>query len=140
MLLKAKKPYKTITLGQQQENLHYYAGVKEDNNRLPPNTYFVIEGVKVYPLVKGIINIGRRLENHLVLDDLRVSRSHAQLRAVDGHFVLFDLNSTRGTFVNGKRITQAILYSDDTISLGGVTLTFNQQDPAPRPDLIDTVR
>jgi len=140
VLLEAKKQYKTITPGQEQENLHYYVDVSEEIVNLPPNAFFVIEKVKVYPLVKGIINIGRRLENHLVVADLRVSRSHAQLRAINGQFVLFDLNSTRGTYVNGQRIAQAILYPDDTISLGGVTLTFHQQEPVSRPDLIDTVR
>ena len=121
-------------------NLDYYAGVREETVNLPPNAFFVIEGVRVYPLVKAIINIGRGLENDVVIDDLRVSRNHAQLRAVHGQYVLFDLNSTRGTFINGNRIVQAILYPHDTISLGDVLLTFNQEFPPPRPDLIDTVR
>jgi pSer/pThr/pTyr-binding forkhead associated (FHA) protein len=121
-------------------NLHYYTGVREEIVNLPVNAFFVIEGVRIYPLVKATITIGRSLENDLVIDDLRVSRNHAQLRAIKGQFVLFDLSSTRGTFINGNRIIQAILYPHDTISLGGVALTFNQEDPAPRPDLIDTVR
>ena len=121
-------------------NLHYYARVSEEKENLPPNAFFVIEGVRIFPLVKAIINIGRSLENDIVIDDLRVSRDHAQLRAVSGQFVLFDLNSSRGTFINGHRIVQAILYPHDTISLGDVLLTFNQEDPPPRPDLIDTVR
>jgi pSer/pThr/pTyr-binding forkhead associated (FHA) protein len=121
-------------------NPHYYGGVREEIDSLPPNAFLVIEGLKIYPLVKAIITIGRSLENDLVINDLRVSRNHAQLRAISGQFVLFDLKSTRGTFINGVRITQAILYPHDTISLGDVTLIFNQQDPPPRPDLIDTVR
>ena len=121
-------------------NLQYDVRVSEEIEQFPANAFFVVEGVRVFPLVKAIINIGRRLENHLIIEDLRVSRSHAQLRAIHGQFVLFDLNSTRGTFVNGQRITQTTLYPDDTISLGGVTLTFKQEDPPPRPDLIDTVR
>ena len=120
-------------------NLHYYIDVREEIVKLPPNAFIVIEGVRIYPLVKATINIGRGLENDLVLDNLRVSRTHAQLRAIKGQFVLFDLNSTRGTFINGRRIIQAILYPHDTISLGDVILTFHQEDPAPRPDLIDTV-
>jgi pSer/pThr/pTyr-binding forkhead associated (FHA) protein len=114
--------------------------VSEEIDCVPPNAFFVIKGAKFYPLAKSIINIGRRLENDLVIDDPRVSRNHAQLRAIEGHYVLFDLNSTGGTFVNGIRITQTIIYPDDTISLGGVTLTFHQDNPPPRPDLIDTVR
>lgn len=120
-------------------NLHYYIGVREEIVNLPPNAFIVIEGVRIYPLVKATINIGRGLENDLVLDNLRVSRTHAQLRAIKGQFVLFDLNSKWGTFINGRRIIQAILYPHDTISLGDVILTFNQEYPAPRPDLIDTV-
>lgn len=114
--------------------------MREEIDNLPPNSFLVIEGVRIYPLVKALINIGRSLDNDLVIDDLRVSRIHAQLRAIHGQFVLFDLKSTRGTFLNGHRIAQAILYPQDTISLGDVTLTFNQEDPPPRPDLIDTVR
>ena len=113
--------------------------MEEEIDNIPPNAFFVIEGVKYYPLVKVIINIGRRLENDLVIDDLRVSRSHARLRAVQGHYVLFDLGSTGGTFVNGKRVSETIIYPNDTISLGGVTLTFCQDNPPDRPDLHDTV-
>ena len=105
-----------------------------------PNAFFVIEGGSVYPLVKALINIGRRLENDLVIDDPRVSRNHAQLHALQGHYVIFDLNSTGGTSVNGSRITQTIIYLIDTISLGGVTLAFHQYDTPPRSDLMDTVR
>jgi pSer/pThr/pTyr-binding forkhead associated (FHA) protein len=112
----------------------------EELDSIPPNAFFVIGGVKFYPLVKTVINIGRRLENDLVIDDPRVSRSHAQLRAIEGNYVLFDLSSTGGTFVNGSRVSQTIIYPNDTISLGGVTLIFHQDDPPPRTDLIDTVR
>ena len=138
--MKGKESYNSVALRQLYANLDYYAGVREEIDALPPNAFFIIEGVRIYPLVKALINIGRGLENDVVLDDLRVSRNHAQLRAVHGQFVLFDLKSTRGTFINEHRIVQAILYPHDTISLGGVTLTFNQEDPPPRPDLIDTVR
>jgi pSer/pThr/pTyr-binding forkhead associated (FHA) protein len=114
--------------------------VAEEIDNIPPNAFFVIDGVKFYPLVKAVINIGRRLENDLVIDDPRVSRSHAQLRAIEGHYVLFDLSSTGGTFVNGSRVSETIIYPNDAISLGGVTLNFHQDDPPPRTDLIDTVR
>jgi pSer/pThr/pTyr-binding forkhead associated (FHA) protein len=91
-----------------------------------------VEGVKVYSLNESVINIGRRLENKLVIDDPRVSRNHAQLRAIKGRFVLFDLNSTGGTFVNGQRTSQTVLYPGDVISLAGVVLIFGQDSPPPR--------
>jgi hypothetical protein len=110
----------------------------EESDNIPENAFLIIEGVKVHPLNEAVVNIGRRLENQLVIDDPRVSRNHAQLRAIKGRFVLFDLNSTGGTFVNGQRTSQTVLYPGDVISLAGVALIFGQDNPPPRPDLAST--
>lgn len=113
-------------------------GESDENAGIPENAFLIIEGVKVHPLNETVVNIGRRLENQLVIDDPRVSRNHAQLRAIKGRFVLFDLNSTGGTFVNGQRTSQTVLYPGDVISLAGVALIFGQDNPPPRPDLAST--
>lgn len=110
----------------------------ETNDTIPDNAFLIIEGVKVHALKDPVVNIGRRLENHVVIDDPRISRNHAQLRAIKGRYVLFDLNSTGGTFVNGQRTSQTVLYPGDVISLAGVALIFGQDNPPPRPDLMDT--
>ena len=110
----------------------------EGDETLPENAFLIIEGVKVYPLTVPVVNIGRRLDNTLVIDDPRVSRNHAQLRAIKGRFVLFDLNSTGGTFVNGQRANQTVLYPGDVISLAGVALIFGQDNPISRNDIADT--
>ncbi len=110
----------------------------QESENIPENAFLIIEGVKVHPLTEPVVNIGRRLENQLVIDDPRVSRNHAQLRAIKGRFVLFDLNSTGGTFVNGQRTSQTVLYPGDVISLAGVALIFGQDNPPPRPDLAQT--
>jgi pSer/pThr/pTyr-binding forkhead associated (FHA) protein len=112
----------------------------EVGENIPDNAFLIIEGVRVHPLTETVVNIGRRLENNLVIDDPRVSRNHAQLRAIKGRFVLFDLNSTGGTFVNGQRTSQTVLYPGDVISLAGVALIFGQDNPPPRPDLSETNR
>lgn len=116
------------------------ADKKDDKNSetIPENAFLIVEGVKVYPLKDPVVNIGRRLENHLVIDDPRISRNHAQLRSINGRYVLFDLNSTGGTFVNGQRTSQTVLYPGDVISLAGVALIFGQDNPPPRPDLRET--
>ncbi len=111
---------------------------KEAEPGIPPNAFLIVEGTKVFPLTQSVINIGRRLDNHIVIDDPRVSRRHAQLRAIKGWYILFDLNSTGGTYVNGQRVTQSILYPGDVISLAGVPLIYGQDNPPPRHDLIDT--
>ena len=111
---------------------------KNTTDTMPENAFLIVEGVKVFPLRELVINIGRRLENHLVIDDPRISRNHAQLRAINGRYVLFDLNSTGGSFVNGQRTSQTVLYPGDVISLAGVALIFGQDTPPPRPDLNDT--
>jgi hypothetical protein len=110
----------------------------QDSDHIPDNAFLIIEGVKVFPLIATVINIGRRMDNQLVIDDPRISRNHAQLRAINGRFVLFDLNSTGGTFVNGQRASQSVLYPGDVISLAGVALIFGQDNPPQRTDLVDT--
>ena len=108
----------------------------ETGDAIPENAFLIIEGLRVHPLREAVVNIGRRLENHVVIDDPRISRQHAQLRAIKGHFVLFDLNSTGGTFVNGQRANQTVLYPEDVISLAGVILVFGQD--IEREELLDT--
>jgi hypothetical protein len=93
----------------------------------PDSAFLVVNGTQVYPLAASVVNIGRRLDNHIVIDDRRVSRVHAQLRLTDGHYLIFDLDSTGGTFVNDQRIHHSVLYAGDVISLGGVPLVYGQE-------------
>jgi hypothetical protein len=93
--------------------------------------FLIVGGTKVFTLDHAVTNIGRRLDNHLVVDDPRVSRYHAQIRYVRGRYIIFDLNSTGGTFVNGQRTTQSALYPGDVISLAGLPVIFGQDNPPP---------
>lgn len=113
---------------------------KEDKDlaEVSKNAFLVEANTRIYLLNRLVINIGRRLENHVVIDDLRVSRYHAQIRSVQGRFIIFDLSSTGGTFVNGKRVEQSVIYPGDTISLAGVELVFKQSDSTLRSDLKQT--
>lgn len=105
---------------------------------IPENAFLIVEGVRTFQLMQAVVNIGRRLDNTLVVDDPRVSRNHAQLRAIKGRYVLFDLNSTGGTFVNGQRANQTVLYPGDVISLAGVSLIFGQDSPISKRDVSET--
>lgn len=93
---------------------------------IPQNAFLIVDGVRIFPLDKAVVNIGRHPDNHLVLDDPRVSRQHAQLRAVRGQYLLFDLGSAGGTLVNNQRVHQAVLSSGDVISLAGVPLVYGE--------------
>ncbi len=98
------------------------------------DAFLIVNGVDLFPLKEMITSIGRRIDNVLVLNDPRISRTHAELRNIRGRFVVFDLNSTGGTYVNGKRVSHSVVYDGDVISLAGVNLIFRQRD-LPRPDL-----
>jgi pSer/pThr/pTyr-binding forkhead associated (FHA) protein len=99
------------------------------SSSIPRNAFLIVEGDRVFPLSQMVVNIGRRADNHLVLSDPRVSRAHAQIRAIRGQYVLFDLNSTGGTMVNGRRIHQCALKPGDVISLSGVPLIYGEELP-----------
>ena len=62
--------------------------------------------------------IGRQPDNHLVLRDNRASRSHARIIPENDHYVLEDLNSRHGTWVNGDRIARHLLRNSDRIDFG----------------------
>ncbi len=98
---------------------------------VPKDAYFIIQSTKIFPLKTPIVHIGRRADNDLVINDPRVSRLHAQLRATGGRYRIIDLNSTGGTFINGKRITNTILYPGDVISLAGVSMLYGQRTTRP---------
>jgi hypothetical protein len=71
-----------------------------------------------YPLPGGTISIGRHADNHIVVDDAMVSRHHARLIWRGGTFLLEDLGSANGTWVNNVRITSPVsLRTGDVIGL-----------------------
>lgn len=95
---------------------------------IPPNAFLIVDGTQIVPLSQSVINIGRRSDNHIVIDDPRVSRVHAQMRAMKGRYVIFDLDSRGGTFLNGEQIHHSPLEPGDVVSLSGVPLVYGQ-DP-----------
>jgi hypothetical protein len=88
--------------------------------------FLILEDKRIIPLANPVINLGRMLDNQVAIEDPRVSRRHAQLRNMQNHFVIFDLNSTGGTYVNGQRIQQATLKPGDVISLAGFPLIYGE--------------
>lgn len=73
------------------------------------------------------LTIGRDPENALVLDDRRVSRRHAEIRLRLGRYTLYDLQSTNGTFVNGRRVAEVALSDGDRVQIGGTEMVIEQE-------------
>jgi len=77
-----------------------------------------------FPIAKTLLSIGRGLDNDLVIDDPRVSRHHSQITFRHNHYLLRDLRSTNGTFVNGQQVEAMVLASGDVVSIGGFEMMF----------------
>lgn len=79
----------------------------------------------------SVIKLGKVASAHVRLEDESVSRMHAIIEVTDGVVSLVDLGSTRGTFVNGQRITKATLQSGDSLQLGNLRLEIAITTTAP---------
>lgn len=89
---------------------------------------------------QGETNIGRDPGCELMLDNLGVSRRHAQLREIEGRFIVEDKGSTNGVFVNGQRVTSAEVKPGDEIKIGKFTLLLDlarEEAPQAAPDGFD---
>jgi len=87
---------------------------------------------KVYPLEAAEISIGRDSSNMVAINDAEVSRRHARMELRGSAYMIQDLGSTNGTFVNGTRITgMQVLNPGDTVAFGeGIVLLFDVAEDA----------
>lgn len=85
---------------------------------------FLIINRQMIPLDKKVTRIGRQLGNDVVLQEESVSRFHAEIRNEDGKYILYDNNSTAGTYVNSKRIDSCVLISSDLLSFSCIQVMF----------------
>lgn len=69
-------------------------------------------------LDRDVTTIGRHPDSHVFLDDVTVSRRHAEVRREDGRLVVHDLGSLNGTYVAGERVEQQVLAKGDEVQVG----------------------
>lgn len=86
------------------------------------------DGRKEWPL-RPVTRLGRAADNDIQVLSPKASSYHAVIRQQKGVWVIEDKQSTNGTFVNGQSTAQAVLHDDDTIVIGGISLTFRTQSP-----------
>lgn len=111
-------------------------GENEQNKRdsgLPEKAFLVVNGM-VFPLDKPVVRIGRNLENDLVLNHPTVSRFHAEIHYRERQFILVDKNSSSGTFLNNKKITEYQLFAGDIILFAKIPVMFMNEGAS----LLDT--
>lgn len=99
---------------------------------------------QIYELNKEIITLGRDITNDIVINDPEVSRHHSRMTRGPGGYLMEDLGSTNGTFVNGQRLTGGRpLNSGDLVSLGEtVTLAYESTlpvsvEPSNQPTMLN---
>src|SRR3990167_4962060 len=89
--------------------------------------------IKEIVLTDAVVNIGRKADNDLVIDNLAVSSHHARIARVDGVFVIQDTGSTNGIFLNGEKISQDALDYGDQIMIGKHVVVFEDDVAAAPP-------
>lgn len=89
--------------------------------------------IKEVLLNKEEMTIGRKPGNDIAIDHPTISGFHGKIRKENGHFVVEDLNSTNGTFINGRRIKSGELKDKDQIGIAGHILDFHMDDTSAPP-------
>jgi len=77
-----------------------------------------------FPITKKLMVIGREPTVDILINDDSISKKHAHLISLPGGFMLKDLDSKNGTFINNKRINESYLCDDDKVTLGDVKFIF----------------
>lgn len=108
--------------------------------------------IREHPLLKDSVTVGRAEDNTVVIDNLAVSSYHARIDKVGAEYILTDLQSTNGTFINENRVVSHKLAHGDHISIGKHVLLFagekgkaEVEEPDPKMSLnktmiLDTVK
>src|SRR6476659_705122 len=84
--------------------------------------------IKEVQIIKDKTTLGRRPYNDIVIDNLSVSGEHAVLQMVGADVFIEDLNSTNGTYINGKAVKKQLLAHNDTVEVGKYKIKFMVED------------
>ena len=105
-------------------------------------TLLVIHGAdpgRRYQLDQPVLRIGRDSSNPIRVSDNEISRQHAEIRSEQNEYKIVDLNSSNGTYVNGRRVTEAKLSSGDRIQVGQSVFVFGTGTTVARGNLAEKI-
>src|SRR5688572_4728889 len=83
-----------------------------------------------FPIADGLTELGRHPASAISLDDITVSRRHAEIERTPNGYVVRDVGSLNGTYVNQERIEQAVLHHGDELQIGKFRLVFFERSDA----------
>ena len=83
-----------------------------------------------FPITDGLTELGRHPASAISLDDITVSRRHAEIERTPQGYVVRDVGSLNGTYVNQERIDQAVLQHGDELQIGKFRLVFFERPDA----------
>ena len=98
---------------------------EENKGGFPPGSLIDENGERLI-ITEQKLSIGRDKESTMQVVDVEVSRNHAEIRLLNTSFVLIDLQSTNGTYVNGQRVQEHTLQNFDQIKIGSTILLFQK--------------
>lgn len=114
--------------GQRTEALHVPAPT--GGQPAPPAVTLAIGPRGVRLAEARVVTLGRALDNDVIVDDGSVSRHHARLVPRGDHWMIEDLDSAHGTFVNGHRTTSSLLRPGDRLQIGRVAARLEPPEAA----------
>jgi pSer/pThr/pTyr-binding forkhead associated (FHA) protein len=128
---KEDKNFKTDSIKEQDIELvkELSPDIMDKLRKVPKDRIglIVIKGPSIgekFFLNKPELSIGRSSDSDILLDDITVSRHHAIIEIIDGDYVIKDLGSLNGTYLNGKIVNESKLSSGDRIQIGKYIFLF----------------
>jgi hypothetical protein len=132
---RAEPPPPELPLEQPQQTMIYRppAAPAEDEEAPPPpperEVVTLTFAGKSHEVTTPRLVLGRSRSSDIRVPDVNVSRRHAELRQEGATYWLFDLDSTNGTVLNGKRVQRERLRDGDTITIGSTDIVFGRSLP-----------
>jgi pSer/pThr/pTyr-binding forkhead associated (FHA) protein len=103
--------------------------IEVDLDELPPGIGMLVvtrgpNSGSRYALDEPVISAGRHPDATIFLDDITVSRRHAEIRQVSGGYQVKDVGSLNGTYLNRERVEESLLHDGDELQIGTFKLLF----------------